>query len=37
MTYNHIISNSTTYLLVKIAVIVLALFLWFVITATPVV
>jgi hypothetical protein len=37
MTYNHIIPNSTIDLIIKIAVLVLALWLWFVVTATPVV
>lgn len=37
MTYNHIIPDSTAYLLLKIGVLILAILLWFVVTATPVV
>ncbi|AFZ22962.1 hypothetical protein Cylst_0630 [Cylindrospermum stagnale PCC 7417] len=37
MMYDVIIPNSTTYLLVKIFVLILALLLWFTITAAPVI
>lgn len=37
MMYDVLIPNSTTYLIVKIFVLILALLLWFTITATPVV
>jgi hypothetical protein len=37
MTYNHIFPNSNTDLLIKIAVLLLAVLLWFVITAAPVI
>lgn len=37
MTYYHITSDSTAYFLMKMAVLLLAILLWFVITASPVV
>lgn len=37
MTDDYLIPNDTIYLLVKISVIVLALLLWFAVTAAPVV
>jgi hypothetical protein len=37
MTYNLIIPNSKAYLLIKIGVLILAILLWFVVTAAPVI